>query len=140
MGPFAEVVIGALIGLFAGIASGLAGVGGGVIMIPAMVFVLGFEQHVAQGTSLLAIGFTALAGTRINRRNAHVDVKLALTIGAIGAAVAFGAARLANSLDGDLLSTLFGAFLILAGARMVVQTMREDRDNSRRGPRGGTPE
>jgi uncharacterized protein len=131
MGTVAEVVIGALIGLVAGIASGLAGVGGGVIMIPAMVFVLGFEQHLAQGTSLLAIGFTALAGTRINRRNAHVDVKLALTIGAIGAAVAFGAARLANTLDGDLLSTLFGAFLILAGARMIVQTLREDRANNR---------
>ena len=137
MGP--EVVIGALIGLVAGIASGLAGVGGGVIMIPAMVFALGFEQHVAQGTSLLAIGFTALAGTRVNRRNAHVDVKLALTIGAIGAAVAFGAARLANSLDGDLLSTLFGVFLILAGTRMVIQTMREDRDNKRGGPASGAP-
>jgi uncharacterized membrane protein YfcA len=127
MDGLVEIVVGALIGLVAGVASGLAGIGGGVIMVPAMVFLLDFPQHLAQGTSLLAIVFTATAGTVVNRRNENVDVRLALIIGAIGAAAAFGAARLANLVDADLLGRLFGAFVLLAGFRMLVQTLRADR-------------
>ena len=52
-----------IIGVLAGILSGLIGVGGGVIMIPLLVFVLGYSQHAAQGTSLavLAIPVTFIA-------------------------------------------------------------------------------
>lgn len=120
-----DVAVGALIGLVAGIASGLAGVGGGIVMVPAMVFLLGFEQHLAQGTSLLAIVFTATAGTVVNRRNANVDVRLALTLGAIGAVAAFAAARVANLVDADLLRRLFGIFVLFAGIRMIIQTIRD---------------
>ena len=124
MGSLLDVVLGALIGLVAGLASGLAGIGGGVIMVPAMVFVLDFPQHLAQGTSLLAIVFTSAAGTVVNRRNSNVDVRLALTIGAIGALAAFAAARLANLVDADALRQMFGGFILLAGVRMLVQTLR----------------
>ena len=124
MGSLLDVVLGALIGVVAGLASGLAGIGGGVIMVPAMVFVLDFPQHLAQGTSLLAIVFTSAAGTVVNRRNSNVDVRLALTIGAIGALAAFGAARLANLVDADALRQMFGGFILLAGVRMLVQTLR----------------
>jgi hypothetical protein len=127
MDGLVEIIVGALIGLVAGVASGLAGIGGGVIMVPAMVFLLDFPQHLAQGTSLLAIVFTATAGTVVNRRNENVDVRLALIIGAIGAVAAFGSARLANLVDADLLRRLFGAFVLLAGFRMLVQTLRADR-------------
>ncbi|HVR32205.1 MAG TPA: sulfite exporter TauE/SafE family protein [Acidimicrobiia bacterium] len=126
MGSLLDVVLGALIGLVAGIASGLAGIGGGVIMVPAMVFVLDFPQHLAQGTSLLAIVFTSTAATVVNRSNANVDVRLALTIGAIGAVAAFGAARLANLIDADVLRQMFGGFILLAGIRMLVQTRRAE--------------
>jgi len=124
MGSLLDVVLGALIGVVAGLASGLAGIGGGVIMVPAMVFVLDFPQHLAQGTSLLAIVFTSAAGTVVNRRNSNVDVRLALTIGAIGALAAFAAARLANLVDADALRQMFGGFILLAGVRMLVQTLR----------------
>src|SRR5690606_12524991 len=67
--PLLGAVIGIGIGLDAGIASGVAGIGGGVIMVPAMVFLLGVSQHTAEGTSLVAILFAALAGTRVNLRN-----------------------------------------------------------------------
>ena len=127
METIVEAVIGALIGLVAGVASGLAGIGGGVVMVPAMVFFLDFPQHLAQGTSLLAIIFTATAGTAVNRRNDNVDVRLALIIGAIGALAAFGAARVANLVDAGLLRKLFGAFVLFAGVRMLVQTVRADR-------------
>lgn len=119
-----DALIGIGIGLLAGIASGLAGVGGGVIMVPAMVFVLGFDQHLAQGTSLLAIMFTSIAGTVVNRRNEHVQVKSALVIGGIGAIVAFGAARFANTVDAELLARLFGVLILFSGTRMLYQTLK----------------
>lgn len=126
MGSILEVVIAAVIGVVAGVASGLAGIGGGVIMVPSMVFMLDFPQHLAQGTSLLAIIFTSTAGTAVNRRNANVDVRLALTIGGIGALAAFVAARLANLVDADLLRQLFGGLVLVSGIRMLIQTLRSD--------------
>ena len=58
------VIIILLIGLFAGILSGLVGVGGGLIIVPALIFFLGFNQHQAQGTSLglllLPVGILAV--------------------------------------------------------------------------------
>ena len=60
--------LGALvIGLTAGVASGVAGIGGGVIMVPGMVFILSMDQHIAQGTSLLAIIFTTISRMKIPR-------------------------------------------------------------------------
>ena len=116
-----------LIGLTAGIASGVAGIGGGVIMVPGMVFLLSMDQHVAQGTSLFAIVFTAMSGTRVNVNNNRVDLRNAVIIGAIGAATSFGAALLANQLDGDLLRRLFGVLLLFSGSRMALNSWRARR-------------
>lgn len=119
-----DALLGIGIGVIAGLASGVAGIGGGVIMVPAMVFLMGFEQHIAQGTSLLAIVFTSISGTVVNRRNEHVDVRNALMIGGLGALVAFGAARFANTVDADLLRQLFGGLILFSGARMLYQTLK----------------
>jgi uncharacterized membrane protein YfcA len=120
--------IGALaIGLTAGIASGVAGIGGGVIMVPGMVFVLSMDQHVAQGTSLFAIIFTAISGTRVNVNNNRVELRSAVIIGAIGAVTSFAAALLANQLDGDLLRRLFGVLLLFSGSRMALNSWRSRR-------------
>lgn len=120
-----DALLGIGIGVVAGLASGLAGIGGGVIMVPAMVFLMGFEQHIAQGTSLLAIVFTSISATVVNRRNEHVDVRNALLIGGIGAVVAFGAARFANTVDADLLRKLFGGLILFSGVRMLYQSFRK---------------
>ena len=119
-----EIVVAALIGLVAGIGAGLAGIGGGVVIVPALVFLLDFAQHIAQGTSLLAIVFTAISGTLVNRRNGNVDLRVALTIGAFGAIAGFLAARAANLLDGETLRTLFGILIVFSGTRMLFQTLR----------------
>lgn len=124
MEVFVDALLGIGIGLVAGLASGLAGIGGGVVMVPAMVFLMGFEQHIAQGTSLLAIVFTSISGTVVNRRNEHVDVRNALLIGGIGALVAFAAARFANTVDADLLRRLFGGLILFSGVRMLYQTVK----------------
>ena len=62
------------IGLVSGFFAGVAGVGGGVIIVPATVLLLGFSQHEAQGTSLLAIILTSIAATIINRKNRRVSL------------------------------------------------------------------
>lgn len=114
-----------LVGLVAGIASGLAGVGGGIVLVPAMVYLLDVPQYSAQGTSALAILFTALSGTAVNVRNRHVELRAALVVGLGGVATAFLGARLAVGLDADLLRRLFGALVVVSGARMGVDGWRE---------------
>lgn len=119
-----DIAVAIVIGLVAGIGAGLAGIGGGVVIVPALVFLLGFEQHIAQGTSLLAIVFTATSGTITNRRNGNVDLRVALTIGALGAVAAFLSARGADLVDADVLRRLFGALIVFSGTRMLVQSLR----------------
>lgn len=119
--------IGVGIGLVAGIASGVAGIGGGVIMVPAMVFLLGLAQHSAEGTSLLAILFTAVAGTRVNLQNERVQLKEASIIGLAGVLSAQLGASLALSMSGHLLAQVFGAFVTVVGIRMIVSVYRTRR-------------
>jgi hypothetical protein len=114
-------VIGVGIGLVAGLASGIAGIGGGVIMVPAMVFLLGLAQHAAEGTSLLAILFTAVAGTRVNLANQRVDMRHAAIIGLGGIVFAQVGASVALSLSGEVLTKVFGVFVTLAGVRMILK-------------------
>jgi len=120
--PLLRIVIGILVGMVAGLASGLAGVGGGVVMIPAMVFFLGLDQHTAEGTSLLAILFTAVAATRINARNRHIDWRAMAGLGLVGAAVAPLATLLAQSISGLTLSRVFGVLLLLMATQTIVRS------------------
>ncbi len=120
-----ELLVDLAVGLFAGVASGLAGVGGGVVLVPAMVYLLDVPQHTAQGTSALAILFTAASGTLVNVRNRRVDLRSAAVVGIAGVATAFLGARLAAGVDADLLRRLFGLLVVVSGARMGVDGWRE---------------
>lgn len=116
-----NVIVAIGIGLVAGVASGVAGIGGGVIMVPAMVALLGTAQHTAEGTSLLAILFTGVAGTVVNQRNRRVDLRAALTLGVVGALAAPFGAVVAQGLPADTLRRVFGVFVLLTAARMFWQ-------------------
>ena len=119
MTPLDLLALGA-IGLTAGFAAGLLGVGGGIVMVPAMVLVLGFDQHVAQGTSLVVIIPAALAGSVTHYRNGRVSLRDAalLAAGGIGGAVVGSVSAL--SVDDTLLRRLFGAFLLVVAAQLVL--------------------
>ncbi len=105
-------------GLVAGILSGLLGVGGGVVLVPMMVFILGVGQHMAQGVSMLFIVPTALSGLYYLIRNKLVDLRVAMLI---AAGAVFGTIISANYVQyipaGDL-KKLFGVFVIYTGIRM----------------------
>lgn len=118
-------VIEVLVGAVAGVASGLAGVGGGTVMVPAMVFLLGIDQHTAEGTSLLAILFTAASATRVNAANRFVDWPVMVILGLVGAAIAPFGALLALQIPATNLSRFFGLFLIVVAIQTIFKNRRD---------------
>ena len=129
MTPLDLLALGA-IGLAAGFAAGLLGVGGGIVMVPAMVLLLGFDQHVAQGTSLVVIIPAALAGSVTHYRNRRVSLRDAalLAVGGIGGAVIGSISAL--SVDDTVLRRIFGAFLLIVAAQMVLGRGRRKNEAS----------
>lgn len=113
------------IGIVVGAFSAIFGVGGGVIIVPVLVMMFGFDQHLAQGTSLAVIVPTAVAGALAHRRRGFLDLRLAALLGAGGVIGVLIGARVALGTPGDVLRDLFGAFLVLAGLRIVLQSRRE---------------
>ena len=107
------------IGLAAGFLAGLLGIGGGVLLVPAMVLLLDFDQHVAQGTSLLVIIPAALIGSWTNHRNGRLVLRDAAAVAAGGVLGAAIGSVLALGLTADLLRKLFAVVLLLSAVRMV---------------------
>lgn len=107
-------------GFFTGILGGLFGVGGGEIFIPLLVYVFGFSQHQAQGTSLAVLlpPIGLLAALRYYRAG-YVDFPVA---GLLALGFFFGAlvgALGATRLDADVLRKVFGVFLLIVSLHMV---------------------
>lgn len=121
------LVIGALlIGVAAGVLSGLLGVGGGIVIVPLMALALGQDQHVAQGVSLAVIVPTALVGAVTNWRKGNVDARMAVLF-AIGAVVgSVAGATVAAQLSGPVLRRLFAVALVLLGYRVLPASLRQD--------------
>ncbi len=109
-------------GLLSGFLAGLLGIGGGIVMIPVMVLLLGITQQTAQGTSLVAIVPTALSGARTHYRLGHVDLGGAagLALGGIPGSIA--GSRIANALNAGTLRGVFGGFLLVMSVMMLLQT------------------
>src|SRR6186713_121959 len=114
------VLILVLIGLFAGMLSGLIGVGGGIIVVPALVFFLGFSQHEAQGTSLglllLPVGILAVANYY---NKGFIDIKV---VAIMCLAFIFGGwlgSKLALSLPADVVKKIFAIILFYTAFKML---------------------
>jgi uncharacterized protein len=106
------------VGLAAGFMAGLLGIGGGLLLVPAMVLFFGFDQHVAQGTSLLVIIPAALAGSWTHHRKGRLVLRDAVAAGAGGVLGAAVGAFLALGIDDIALRRLF-ALLLLASALRI---------------------
>jgi uncharacterized membrane protein YfcA len=110
--------LGAL-GLAAGALSGLLGIGGAVVIIPALVFVFGFSQRLAQGTTLLLmVPPIGLLAAYQYYRAGDVDLRAALIIACFFFLGGFVGARLATSVDPRLLRRIFAGFLMILALRM----------------------
>jgi uncharacterized protein len=109
------------LGLLAGTLSGLIGIGGGVIIIPALVFLFKFSQQEAQGTTLaLMVPPIGLLAAWTYYKYGHVDIKAAALI-CVGFVLGgwFGA-KIANSLSALVLQRIFGVLLLGIAIRMIV--------------------
>lgn len=116
-----EKFIAAAIGSAAGILSGLTGIGGGIIMIPALSLFLGYSQHKAQGTTLAAmiLPIGILAAAEYYKRG-EVNVVVAVIIAAFFIAGGFIGAKAALAVNTAILNKLFAAFLIILGVKMLI--------------------
>lgn len=112
------------VGLFTGILSGLFGVGGGFVIVPALILLFSEPSTVAKGTSLLAILPTAVVGSLINARHHLVQTRHAAAVGVAGAAFSFVTARFALGLDEKLANMLFAILLLAVAARMFLSARR----------------
>lgn len=115
-----QIVALLVLGVGAGILAGLFGIGGGVLLVPAMVLILGFDQHLAQGTSLVVIIPAAILGSWANRRHARFHVPDAVALGAGGVVGALVGSVVALSVDDAVLRPLFGLFLLALGVRTIL--------------------
>jgi uncharacterized membrane protein YfcA len=113
-----------VIGVATGTLAGLLGVGGGVIMIPAMVLLLGEMNVMAKGTSLAVIIPTSITGTIRNRKTANVDVKAAVVVGLSGVVSAVIGGSLAANMSESLSNALFATLLLVVAAQMIYRERR----------------
>jgi len=113
------VVVAALIGLVAGVAAGLLGIGGGALFVPALVLVLDLPQVDAEATSLLAVIPVALVGAARQHHYGNVRVRDGLLVGALAVPGAALGVVLVNALPERAIEVAFAALLLWVAARLV---------------------
>ncbi len=114
-------------GAVTGVAAGVLGVGGGILMVPFLTLVAGMPQHAAQATSLLVVLPTAVVASVVLHRRGIGDLAVALRFGVVGAAGAAAGALLALALPGRSLRLVFAVFLALVGLRLVRDGLHTER-------------
>ncbi len=113
------------LGVVSGGVAGLLGVGGGIVIVPALILLFSVPDAVAKGTSLLVIIPTGLVGTMSNLRAGNANLSVAAVVGTFGVASAFGASQLSTALPARLSRVLF-AILLLAVAAQLLLRLRKD--------------
>ena len=112
--PVWVVPVSVLAGVAAGMTGGLFGVGGGVVVVPYLVLALGFSQHLAQGTSLLALTLpVAGLGAYNYYKKGNVDVKAGLGVAAGVVLGSYLGSKLALGLDPVTMQRTFAAFVVV---------------------------
>jgi uncharacterized membrane protein YfcA len=109
------------LGLGAGVLAGMFGVGGGLVIVPGLVLLLKLDPKMAAGTSLGALVLpTGLLGAYEYYRSGYIDLKAAVVV-AVGLFLgAYVGARIMIGLDPALTRRLYGIFLLLMGARLLI--------------------
>jgi len=108
------------IGLFAGLMSGMIGIGGGIVMVP-LLLLLGMSQHQSQGISLavLAVPVTALAAFNYYKEG-YVDLKYAAVIAVFFVIGGYIGSKFALQIDEKILKKVFGFILLIVAGKMIL--------------------
>lgn len=115
------IAIGAGLSFFGGLASGLLGIGGGLLVVPIMTFAMGMSIHLATATSMFTMIFTSIAGVTQHYQASHINFESALLL-ALGAV--FGAqvgAYTSKRISGKNLRRVFGIVVIISGINMIIK-------------------
>lgn len=124
-----------VLGLAVGVASGLFGIGGGVLIVPSLVLLFGVGELIAKGTSLLVMIPTGVVGTARNLRAGLVDMADVLAVGLPAVVAAVAGSALAFLLPAQLSSVLFAVLLLAVSAQLVLWILRPPK----RGVRDAVP-
>ena len=109
------------IGLFAGLLSGFVGVGGGIIIVPALVFLLGLTQHQAQGTSLFVLMLPVVSFAVLNYwKSGNVKWEYGLVIAMTFIVGAFFGSKLSLKISPGLVQLIFGILMAYISFRMIL--------------------
>jgi uncharacterized protein len=109
-----------LTGLLAGVLSGFVGVGGGLIMVPALVWLLGYSQHQAQGTSLAVLVLPVVFLAAWNYHKVHpLDFKAVGIIAVFFVVGGWMGSKGALALSPDVVKKVFGVMMIVAALKLI---------------------
>jgi uncharacterized protein len=114
------VLILLLIGTFTGVMAGMLGIGGGLVVIPALVMIMGMSQQETQGTSLaMMLPPIGIIAAWNYYKAGHVDIKVALILACMFIVGSYFGSKLAIRLPQDTLKKIFGIFLLLVAVKML---------------------
>jgi len=113
------VIVAIVMGAAGGVVSGLLGVGGGILFVPALTLALSLSQVRAEATSLLAIIPVALVGAARQHRYANVEVRDGVVLGALSAFGVLAGVGLANLLPERLLKLGFAGLMLIVAAQFL---------------------
>ncbi|MEJ6505333.1 MAG: sulfite exporter TauE/SafE family protein [Crocinitomicaceae bacterium] len=115
------IIILSSIGILAGLLSGFVGVGGGIIIVPALVFLVGLTQHEAQGTSLFVLAMPVVwLGLMNYWKEGNVQWKYGLIIAAMFFIGAYFGSKLSLKLSPSLVKFLFGILMALVSVKLIL--------------------
>ena len=117
---FQTIIYLILIGITAGILSGFIGIGGGIIIVPGLIYLIGLTQLQAQGTSLaLMLPPIGILAFMHYYKEDNVDLKVAGIVAATFIVGGFFGAKLAHKVDENLVKIIFGVIMLLIAFKMI---------------------
>lgn len=118
--PFETILILVLIGLFAGTLSGFIGVGGGIIIVPALVYFLGLTQHQATGTSLFILTLpVVILGTMNYAKTGNLNWKYGLVIASTFVIGGYIGSKLSLKISPAIVKIIFGFIMAYVAFTMI---------------------
>ena len=124
------IALAIIIGVVAGVLSGLFGIGGGILLVPVLALVLGLDQVDAEATSLLAIIPVAAVGALRQQGYGNLDVRTGLIVGVFAALSAIVGVALVNVLPVEAVRYAFGALMLYVAWRLGTSAISQLRADS----------
>ena len=109
-----------VIGTITGTMAGMLGIGGGIVVIPALVMIMGLSQQTAQGTSLaMMLPPVGILAVYNYYKAGHVDIRIAILLSIAFIAGSYFGSKIAITIPQDLMKKIFGVVLLLVALKML---------------------